>query len=551
MSTRHCPVSAFTKSLCSLLMIAGLALASSVVQAQTYTVLDNFLLGGPGPQFPGGPLTQGRDGNLYGYSYAGGASNAGSIWKTDTAGTVSVIYNFPSGNACQSGMILGNDGNFYSTGLTNCSGAGYVFKVTPAGVLTVLHAFTGTPDGYNPGFLTLYSDGNFYGITSQGGANNAGSIFKITPTGTLTTIYSFSGVNNFSNPTGGLTVGNDGNFYGTQDGPDGKGSIFKITSAGKLTVLHTFTGNPDGASPNGGVTLGKDGNFYGVTQYGGVNYDGQVDEGTFFKMTPSGTVTILHSFNAATDFAVYPAEPVVLATDGNFYGAINGCAEFGCVGGPQDVYKVTASGTLTPLVEFATSNGIDSYWPVSQDTNGTLFGITQQGGSSNGGVLFSLNVSAPAFARLVSTAGKEGGMIGILGQGFTNSSVVKFGGVQAASVQASGATFLSATVPAGALSGSVTVTTGTKTLTSSQNFRVAPTFPSFSPASGSVGTPVILTGTGLAQTTRVVFAGTVATFTVNSDTQVTATVPAGAVTGKITITTKGGVIASKTAFTVD
>jgi hypothetical protein len=203
------------------------------------------------------------------------------------------------------------------------------------------------------------------------------------------------------------------------------------------------------------------------------------------------------------------------------------------------------------MEEFAITNGIGSFWPVVEDTNGTLFGITQQGGSSNGGVLFSLNVSAPAFARLVSTAGKEGGKIGILGQGFTNSSVVKFGGVQATSVQASGTTFLNATVPAGALSGSVTVTTGTKTLASSLNFRVAPTFPSFSPASGSVGTPVVLTGTGLAQTTRVVFAGSVATFTVNSDTQVTATVPAGAVTGKITITTKGGVIASKTAFTVD
>jgi hypothetical protein len=242
---------------------------------------------------------------------------------------------------------------------------------------------------------------------------------------------------------------------------------------------------------------------------------------------------------------------LIQATDGNFYGVISGCAEFGC-NGLNDMFKITPTGTLTVLQEFTgTANGSYPYWPLTQDTNGTIYGLAQQGGTVNGGVLFTLNISAAPFASLVSTSGKECAKIGILGQGFTAASVVKFGGTQATTITRSGATFITATVPAAALTGKVTVTTGATTLTSPQTFKVTPTFPSFSPTSGSVGTPVVLTGTGLTQTTKVTFGNvTATTVTVNSDTQVTANVPTGAVTGKIVITTKGGSAKSATNFTV-
>jgi hypothetical protein len=107
-----------------------------------------------------------------------------------------------------------------------------------------------------------------------------------------------------------------------------------------------------------------------------------------------------------------------------------------------------------------------------------------------------------------------------------------------------------ATVHAGALKGSATVTAGATTLTSNQEFSVTPTISSFSLPSSPVGTPVTITGTGLAQTTKVTFNGKVATFTVNSDTQVQATVHTGAATGKIEVTTKGGTATSATSFTV-
>jgi hypothetical protein len=151
-----------------------------------------------------------------------------------------------------------------------------------------------------------------------------------------------------------------------------------------------------------------------------------------------------------------------------------------------------------------------------------------------------------------TTSGKEGAKIGILGQGFSSSSVVEFGGTQATTITRTGTTFIRATVPAGALTGSVMVTTGTTTLTSAQIFRVTPTIISFAPPSGPVGTSVTITGTGLELTTNVTFNGKLASsFTVDSDTQVRADVPTGATTGKIAITTKGGSATSLTSFTVN
>jgi uncharacterized repeat protein (TIGR03803 family) len=473
------------------MVVLTLAGTSIPAQAQTYKVLYEFPINGPEPQWPGGPLTQGRNGDLYGWSYEGGVNNDGSIWKTTPSGTVSVVYSFeaPPGPDCQNGMTLGTDGNFYGTALTSCTGAGYVFKLTPSGNLTVLHTFTGAPDGDNPGPLTLYTDGNFYGVTSKGGANNYGTVFKITPTGTLTILYSFDGTNYFANPTYGLTVGNDGNFYGTQSGGNGTGSVFKITPAGVLTVLHTFTGNPDGAEPASGVILGKDGNFYGDTEYGGA-----YGYGTLFKMTPSGTLKILYSFNSSTDYATNPTAPLLQATDGNFYGVL--------VSRFQDLFRFTPSGKLTVLEKFVLPGGVLPYWPLIQDTNGILYGLLQQGGKVNGGEFFSLNIGAKPFVSLVSTSGKVGSNIGILGEGFSKSSVVKFGGVQATTLTLEGTTYISATVPEGAIDGTVTVTTGSTVLTSLQTFIVHNSWSSgaamptalMGAAAGAIGSEIYVVG---------------------------------------------------------
>ena len=176
--------------------------------------------------------------------------------------------------------------------------------------------------------------------------------------------------------------------------------------------------------------------------------------------------------------------------------------------------------------------------------------MTYNGGAKNLGTVFRLADGRAAFVRLVTNQGKVGKTIDILGQGLTGATGVSFDGV-AATFKVVSDTYLTATVPTGALTGTVTVTTFSSSFKSIQAFRVTPQFTSFSPSSGQVGSTVTITGVSLKQTSKVTIGGKAAAFTVESDTQVKATVPAGAKTGlKIIVTTLGGMASSTTAFAV-
>jgi len=168
-----------------------------------------------------------------------------------------------------------------------------------------------------------------------------------------------------------------------------------------------------------------------------------------------------------------------------------------------------------------------------------------------GGVFYSLNIGAAEFARLLPTSGKVGSLVGLLGQRFTGTTAVSFNGVNATTFSVTSDTYLTANVPSGAKTGTVTVVRPSGSLKSLQKFKVTPTISSFSPSSGKVGTIVTINGTGLTQTTIVTFGGVKATtFPIISDSKVTATVPTGAKTGKITVTTAGGSATSSGTFTV-
>ena len=329
-----------------------------------------------------------------------------------------------------------------------------------------------------------------------------------------------------------------------------------------LTTLYSFcsqTNCADGATPNA-VVQGTDGNFYGTTYVGGTSTcSGGC--GTIFKITPKGTLATLYSFCSQTNCTdgVSPTAGLVQGTDGNFYGTTYAGGTSICFGGCGTVFKITSGGTLTTLYSF--EGGIDGSEPrggLVQATNGSLYGTTEFAGdltcdSGLGcGTVFSPYVGLGSFVETRPTSGIEGAKIGVLGQGFDSSSVVKFGGVQAKTVTTTGTTFLTATVPAGALTGSVTVTTGSTKLTSNHTFRVTPQVKSFTPSDGAEGTVVTITGTGLKQTRTVTFDGVeAAAHTVESDTEITATVPTGAKTGKIAITTLGGTATSATSFTIE
>jgi uncharacterized repeat protein (TIGR03803 family) len=530
-------------------MVALTIMVATVsANAQTYSPL-YLLPGSPGGANPIGLIAQGRDGNMYAVTSTGG-TDYGTVFRFTPAGSVAVINQigyFPWG-----GLTLGTDGNLYGQDgdggvVGNCglAASGQVYKMTPAGVMTVLHNFTGGTDGCNPQAAPIEgSNGIFYGSTPN---ENNGTIYSVTSGGTFTTLHTFTGTDG-QGVYAPLLQGSDGDFYGATvyGGSNGDGVIYKMTPAGAVTVLHNFTGAPDGASPYYGLTQASDGNFYGVTNGGGTFY------GTVFKMTPSGVLTVLHTFEDGPSDGSSPSSPLTLASDGKLYGVTSA----GGTTGGGTIYSITAGGTYSVLYNFDndSSTGYNPSSPLKQNTNGTFYGTTYWGGeysTCNCGVVYSFNMGLKAFANLQTTSGKEGAKIGIFGQGFTSSSIVKFGGTQATSVTRLGSTYLAATVPVAALSGTVTVTTGATTLSTPHGFKVTPTLTSFTPASGPIGTSVSIVGTEFTQASKVTFNGKSASFTVNSDEEITATVPTGATTGHIIVTTRGGTATSETKFTVN
>ena len=542
------------QAFCLTLILLVMSLSAS---AQTYTDLHDFSPVGGDPSYfnVAGWIPQGRDGNLYGVSHFGGTSDIGTVFSMTPTGTPTILASFIGSNGSYpfSGLTLGTDGNFYGVGsLGGTSNAGTIVKVTPTGTLTVLYNFTGVGDGGYPTFPPVQAaDGNFYGVASGNDSGNqlTSAFYKITPTGTFTVLHVFTTAE--GNQCSGVILGSDGNFYGACNfgGANSDGTLYKVSTAGKVTVLHNLNGI-DGQYPGALVPVeGKDGNYYGVTYLGG-----SANSGVVYQLKPSGAYTVLHNFTGGSDGG-FPLAPLTLATDGKLYGTTsNGGNVIACPSGTIGcgvIFKITTTGAFTVLHTFGFTEGAYPQSNLTLRTDGLFYGDTFSGGAMGQGVFYSLSTGIQPFVSLVTTSGKEGAKIGILGQGFSRSSVVKFGGIAATSIALTGTTFINATVPTGALTGAVTVTTGSSTLTSAQTFKVKPTLLSFSPGSGSVGTSVMITGTGLTQASKVTFNGTSATFTVNSDALVTATVPTGATTGKISVITSGGSATSGTNFTVN
>ena len=441
-------------------------------------------------------LVQGADGNLYGTTAADGGHGAGTIFKVSPSGTLTTLYRFcaqtncPDGALTQVGLVLGADRNFYGVttyggNTTACSlGCGTVFKITPAGVLTTLHTFEGA-DGEAPyGSLVQGIDGDFYGTTEYGGSGacdeGCGTVFKITPAGALTTLHRFDGSTDAYLPFGALIQGPDAKFYGvTVQGGAGTscftacGTVFVMTPAGTVTTLHSFDFG-DGGMPEAGMLLGSDGNFYGTTALGGASTACSLGCGTVFKITPSGNLTTLHSFDLSD--GARPMASLIQGTDGNLYGAtFAGGSSAACpgnqgVGGCGTLFRMTPAGALTTLHEFDFTDG----WGADglfQSTNGAFYGMTFLGGTVDGGTIYRLSLGLGPFVRTVSTSGKAGQSVLVLSSHLAGTTSVTFNGTPAAFTVIS-PTSISTTVPAGATTGPVQVITPGGTLTSNLPFRV-------------------------------------------------------------------------------
>jgi uncharacterized repeat protein (TIGR03803 family) len=255
----------------------------------TYTNLHDFdFISG---QYPIGQVIQGPDGYFYGTTLSGGNSGncahygCGVVYKISAAGDYKVIYNFDGihGEEPFGGVMFASNGNFYGTTLSGIGPANYgtVFSLSSTGKISVIHTFTFGMGGATPWAAPVEGpDGNFYGTTAAGGIDEAGIVYKITPTGVFTNLHTFDFRGDGGNPLSGLTLGTDGNFYGTSwangNAPDCAppcGTIYKITSGGVFSLLHTFVGS-DGSGLQVPVTQHTDGKFYGTASFGGTNGEG-------------------------------------------------------------------------------------------------------------------------------------------------------------------------------------------------------------------------------------------------------------------------------------
>jgi len=333
---------------------------------------------------------------LYGSSFI--APNAGTVFKVTASGFETVLYNFggaPDGSEpYYAGVVRDAAGNLYGTTLRGgTNDLGTVYKLAPDGTESVLYSFSPASfDGYYPfGGVILGPKHTLYGTTSTGGTAGVGTVYKVTRghqgVETETVLYNFAGQADGCYPRQeSLVLAKDGTLYGTTNlcGPfnGDYGTVFKVAPDGKETVLHSFNADGvDGVNPYGGLIFDKAGNLYGTT-YGG----GKFGYGTVFKLSPSGGETVLHSFNADGTDGINPYGGMVLGKKGNLYGT----TYQGGTNGYGTVFKLTPSGTETVLHSFAKTDGAHPYAGVVLDKNGALYGTTVDGGDFGYGTVFKV-----------------------------------------------------------------------------------------------------------------------------------------------------------------
>lgn len=453
------------------------------------------------------------------------------------AQTFSSLASFSGGNGTgpTAGLTQGLDGNFYGTTLEPVfGGQGNVYRITADGTLTDLYNFCSLlacADGQGPeSQLLLANNGLFYGTTFSGGTGLNGTVFQITEAGAEKAIYSFCATDcsDGANPVGGVVQAADGIYGTTQLGgnPGGPGTIFKISHGGNLTTLYTFCTQihcRDGEEPVASLTYGKDGSLYGVAAFGGGN-----NSGTVFKISPAGVFTTLHRF-VGSDGAT-PSGSLVQAPNGSFYGVANAggntsgtCSNGGC----GTIFRISPSGAFATLHKFSDTDGRNPVGGLILGTDGNYYGTTSNGGANGylAGTVFQITPSGQ-LTTLYNFCSQGGCADGNEPEGSL--------------MQATNGVFYGTTAEGGSQGdGTVfSVSTG-----------LAP-FVKTLPAAGKAGTQVIVLGNGLAGTSSVTFGGIPASFSVASDTRITATVPTGATSGTVAVTTPGGTLQSNAVFLV-
>jgi uncharacterized repeat protein (TIGR03803 family) len=372
------------------MLFAALLLVTGGAPAQTaadpsFTLLYSFHYATG--EYPLAALIVDSDGNLYGTTQNGGTHGLGTVFEITNAGQEIVLHSFkpdPDGKFPIASLARDAVGNLYGT--TSQGGAygfGTVFEVDTAGKESVIYSFTGKGhDGRYPAAgLLLDNNGNLYGTTQDGGEANFGTAFKIATDGAETVLHSFKGYpKDGEYPIAGLIQDDAGNLYGTTElgGFFNNGTIFKIHPTGVENLVYSFTGNKGGGYPFGGVVRDDQGNFYGTAAYGGFGI------GTVFKVAKNGAETVLYTFSG--NDGAYPSAGLVRDANGNLYGT----TEFGGPFGAGVVFEITSVGKELTLHGLDGSDGAIPLAALALDNSGNLYGVATEGGASNQGTAFKL-----------------------------------------------------------------------------------------------------------------------------------------------------------------
>ena len=414
---RHFPSPRFAH-IAMLILSASLA-GVPLLHAQKLTLLHAFA-GMPDGVGPVAAPIHDKQGNLYSTTYAGGTSDWGTVYKIDPQGHETVLHSFTGGTdgiTPESGLVMDAQGNLYGTtywgGSTNCFhtyGCGVVYELSPGSngwKETILYVFQGGSDGAYPEYGTLVRDakGSLYGTTAYGGSaswpNGNGVVFKLSKSsgGWKEQVYAFgsNAPSDGANPYGGVTLDAAGNIYGTTyyGGTEGNGTVFKITASGTESVLYSFTGGTDGADPMAAPVLDPTGNLYGGTTFAG---DPNCSCGTIYKVDPTGVETVLHTFTGYPNDGASPHAPLLRDNSGNLYGTTYyggnsksaDCTDNNQPIGCGTVFQMAPSGKERILNLNYQTEGGQVYAGVAFYA-GALYGATSSGGSRGDGVVFKIS----------------------------------------------------------------------------------------------------------------------------------------------------------------
>ena len=375
----------------SVVSIASLAIPSSARAASfTFKVLASF--NGANGRIPSGPLLVDGQGNLFGTTAAGGATDQGTIFQLRSGTTTPVAlasFNGANGSLPDSGLIADSQGNLFGTApVGGANGQGVVFEVTAGDHAIIdLVNFDGVNGDTPFGGVVADAQGNFYGTTKLGGINPSGSVFKL-PAGSSTPITLASFTTTGLAPTG-VVLDRLGNLFGAtlSGGANTRGSLFKVPAGGNApTTLASF--NVDNGAVPGGLLADSNGNLFGLAQVGGNDNP----DGSIFKLAAgTNTISFIASFNGANGDG--PVGLLIADAQGNLFGA----TVHGGANGLGNVFELpVGSSTPISLFDFDGTNGRFPASGLVADSHGNLFGTTPSGGLDDNGLIFELSPASSA-----------------------------------------------------------------------------------------------------------------------------------------------------------